>query len=157
MNFSRTNRYKRIPKPFREHSGTQTWKTRERMRTTPRVILILKQASSAARLHKTLAQKIVVTTSNNFSLKMCKHFRRTQRETCMWKLYHSLLQGWNFEEKWAFMFEQRQLFFQISYSWFYWGKEILSEHSNSSRFKQTSNVLNHNQTKKEEVMKCHFI
>ena len=35
------------------HSGTQTWKTRERMRTTPRVILILKQASSAARLHKT--------------------------------------------------------------------------------------------------------
>ena len=61
MNFSRTNRYKRIPKPFREHSGTQTWKTRERMRTTPRVILILKQASSAARLHKTLAQKIVVT------------------------------------------------------------------------------------------------
>ena len=33
------------------------------MRTTPRVILILKQASSAARLHKTLAQKIVVTTA----------------------------------------------------------------------------------------------
>ena len=61
MNFSRTNRYKRIPKPFREHFGTQTWKTRERMRTTPRVTLILKQASSAAILHKTLAQKIVVT------------------------------------------------------------------------------------------------
>ena len=61
MNFSRTNRYKRIPKPFREHSGTQTWKTRERMRTTPRVTLILKQESSAARLHKTLAQKSVVT------------------------------------------------------------------------------------------------
>ena len=61
MNFSRINRYKRIPKPFREHSGTQTWKTRERMRTTPKVILILKQASSTARLHKTLAQKIVVT------------------------------------------------------------------------------------------------
>ena len=37
------------------------WKTKERMRTTPRVILILKQASSAARLHKTLAQKTVVT------------------------------------------------------------------------------------------------
>ena len=31
------------------------------MKTTPRVILILKQASSAVRLHKTLAQKIVVT------------------------------------------------------------------------------------------------
>ena len=55
------NRYNRIAKPFREHSGTQTWKTRERMRTTPRVILILKQASSAAKLHKTLAQKNVVT------------------------------------------------------------------------------------------------
>ena len=41
--------------------GTQTWKTRERMRTTPRVILILKQASSAATLHKILAQKNVVT------------------------------------------------------------------------------------------------
>ena len=45
---------RRIPKPFREHSGTQKWKTRERMRTTPRAILILKQASSAARLPKTL-------------------------------------------------------------------------------------------------------
>ena len=31
------------------------------MRTTPRVILILKQASSAARLHKTLAQKLHLT------------------------------------------------------------------------------------------------
>ena len=37
-----TNRYGRIPEPFREHSGTQTWKTRERMRTNPRVILILR-------------------------------------------------------------------------------------------------------------------
>ena len=35
--------------------------TRERMRTTPRVILILKQACYAARLHKTLAQKTFVT------------------------------------------------------------------------------------------------
>ena len=34
------------------------------MRTTPRVILILKQASSAARLHKTLAQKQVLTFAN---------------------------------------------------------------------------------------------
>ena len=49
------------PEPSQEHSGTQTWKTRERMRTTPRVILILKQASSADRLHKTLAQKWHVT------------------------------------------------------------------------------------------------
>ena len=60
-NFSWTNRYGRMPEPFREHSGTQMWKTRERMRTTPGVILILKQASSAARLHKTLAQKLHVT------------------------------------------------------------------------------------------------
>ena len=38
------------------------------MRTTPRVILILKQASSAARLHKTQAQKNVVTvTAANIS------------------------------------------------------------------------------------------
>ena len=36
------------------------------MGTTPRVILILKQASSAARLHKTLAQKIVVTVSDRY-------------------------------------------------------------------------------------------
>ena len=36
------------------------------MRTTPRVILILKQASSAARLHKTLAQKVVLTDSRTF-------------------------------------------------------------------------------------------
>ena len=61
MNFSWTNIYRRIPKPFREYSGTQTWKTRERMKTTAKVILILKQASSAARIHKTLIQKIVVT------------------------------------------------------------------------------------------------
>ena len=33
------------------------------MRTNPRVILILKQASSAVRLHKTLAQKLVFTES----------------------------------------------------------------------------------------------
>ena len=37
-------------------------KTREQPKATPRVILILKQASSTATLHKTLAQKTVVTT-----------------------------------------------------------------------------------------------
>ena len=31
------------------------------MRTTPRVILTLKQASAAARLHKTLAQNLAMT------------------------------------------------------------------------------------------------
>ena len=45
------------------HSGTQTWITRERMRTTPWVTLILKQASSAARLQKTLARKLVLSTT----------------------------------------------------------------------------------------------
>ena len=39
----------------------------ERMRTTPRVILILKQASSAARPHKTLAQKLAMTGGTFFS------------------------------------------------------------------------------------------
>ena len=50
------------------HSGTvpgtfrnTNVENRERMRTTTRVILILKQASSGARLHETLAQNIVVT------------------------------------------------------------------------------------------------
>ena len=37
------------------------------MRMTPRVILILTQASSAARLHKTLAQKLVMTHMANGS------------------------------------------------------------------------------------------
>ena len=30
------------PEPFRENSGTQTWKTRNQMRIVPRMILILK-------------------------------------------------------------------------------------------------------------------
>ena len=34
------------------------------MRATPRVILILKQASSAVRLHKTRAQKLAMTDIN---------------------------------------------------------------------------------------------
>ena len=65
-NFSWTHRYERTPEPFREHSGTQTWKTRERMRTTPRKNLILKQASSAARLHKILARKLATTRWHEF-------------------------------------------------------------------------------------------
>ena len=39
------------------------------MKTTPRVILILKQASSAARLHKTLTQKLVLTWWHEFKKK----------------------------------------------------------------------------------------
>ena len=63
---------------IRTHSGTvpgiQTWKTRERMRTTPRVILILKQASSAGGLHNTLAQKlhVTVTQANPSNSVICK-------------------------------------------------------------------------------------
>ena len=45
-----------------EDPGTHLAKTsRERMRTTPRVILILIQASVRVRLHETLAQKMATT------------------------------------------------------------------------------------------------
>ena len=53
---------------IRKHSGTiqgtfryRNFKSIKRLSTTPRVILILKQGSSAARLHKTLAQKMAIT------------------------------------------------------------------------------------------------
>ena len=39
---SSTLRYGRTPEPFRENSGTQTWKTRNQLRIVPRMILILK-------------------------------------------------------------------------------------------------------------------
>ena len=51
------------------HSGTATktsrnaYGTNERMRTTPRMIFILKQVSFRVRPHETLAQKLVRTTS----------------------------------------------------------------------------------------------
>ena len=41
-NFSWTHRYRRAPEAFREHSGTQTWKTRNQIRIVPRMILIPK-------------------------------------------------------------------------------------------------------------------
>ena len=41
-NFSRTHRYGRTLEPFGEHSGTQTWKTRNKNRIVHRMILILK-------------------------------------------------------------------------------------------------------------------
>ena len=50
MNPQITTHSETVPGTFRNTK----WKTRERMRMTPRVILILKQASSAARLSKTL-------------------------------------------------------------------------------------------------------
>ena len=50
------------------------------MRTTPRVILILKQASSAARLHKNLAQKLVLTVLWRIVVKSTwKEFKRGWR------------------------------------------------------------------------------
>ena len=49
--------------PLWRRPGTRSVQARERMMTTPRAILILKRASSAARLHKTLAQKLATTGS----------------------------------------------------------------------------------------------
>ena len=43
--------------------GTHMAQTRERMRTTPRVILILKRAFCRARRHETLAQKMAMTVT----------------------------------------------------------------------------------------------
>ena len=49
------------PEILRRRPGTHLIQTRERMRTTPRVILILKQAVSAASWFETLAKKPAVT------------------------------------------------------------------------------------------------
>ena len=50
----------------RRRPGTHLVKARQRMRTTPRVILILKQASSTTRRRKTLAQKMATTHMLDF-------------------------------------------------------------------------------------------
>ena len=47
-----------------EPSRNALIQARERMRTTPRMILILKRASSTVRWHKTLAQKMATTVTN---------------------------------------------------------------------------------------------
>ena len=52
--------------PFRRRPGTHLAQTRERMRMTPRMILILKRASSRARPHETLAQKTAKTVFTGF-------------------------------------------------------------------------------------------
>ena len=49
------------------------------MKTTPRVILILKQASSAARLHKTLAQKLATTWWQEFRKKVSAATTQTKQ------------------------------------------------------------------------------
>ena len=48
------------PEPSRNALSTSV-QARERMRTTPRMILILKRASSTVSWHKTLAQKMITT------------------------------------------------------------------------------------------------
>ena len=52
-----------------ETSGTHLAQTRERKRTTPRVTLILKQASSTNRRRETLAQKMAKTEWQEFTRK----------------------------------------------------------------------------------------
>ena len=53
--------------PLRRRLEMHLAQTRERMRTTPRVILNLKQAYSAARLHETLAPKLATTWLQEFT------------------------------------------------------------------------------------------
>ena len=57
--------------------GSHLAQTRERMRTTPRVILILKQASSTTRRHETLEQKMATTLpKKSFTEKLFEDFER---------------------------------------------------------------------------------
>ena len=49
------------PEPLRSPHGTHYIITKERMRTAPRMILILKRVSSTACRHKMLAQKMITT------------------------------------------------------------------------------------------------
>ena len=58
------------PEPLRRRSGTYRTQNMERMRTTPRVILVLKKASLRARLHKTVAQKMAMTSEHEFRKKL---------------------------------------------------------------------------------------
>ena len=51
------------PELLRRRPGTHLVQARERMRTTPRVILFLKQASFRARLHIIMAQKMATTAA----------------------------------------------------------------------------------------------
>ena len=70
-----------------ETSGTHIEQTRERMRTTPTLILILKRASCGARLHETLAQKSAMIWWQEFTRKsptvppVC--FQESRKETAL--------------------------------------------------------------------------
>ena len=61
MTFWWSRYYRDAPEPLRSPPGTQRVITRERMRTVPRLILILKQVSSTVRGNKPLAQKTTMT------------------------------------------------------------------------------------------------
>ena len=54
-----------------ETSGNPFHTSQERMRTTPRVILNLKRASSTTRQRKTLAQKRATTWQQEFGKRVC--------------------------------------------------------------------------------------
>ena len=62
--------FKTTPELLRQRSGTHYVQARERMRTTSRVILILKRVSVRIRLHETLAQ-MTLTTIRSLVLEFC--------------------------------------------------------------------------------------
>ena len=55
------------PESIGRRPGTHMAQNRKRTRTTPRVMLILKQASSRARRHETLAQKMATTVMTHLT------------------------------------------------------------------------------------------
>ena len=57
------------PQPLRRRPGTQWVQCREQMRTIPRLIFILKQASSPTRWRKTLVQKMATIWWQEFTRK----------------------------------------------------------------------------------------
>ena len=115
-NFSWTHRYGRTPEPFREHSETLTWKTRERMRT-PRVILILKQASSAGRLHKT-GPEVGHDNYCHKSIRNFFHVRRLPLYQWVEKDRWSFKNYFRFFQLLLFVSCQRLIFFKESHTVF---------------------------------------
>ena len=61
--------YQGTTEPLWRNSGMHTAKTRERMRTTPKIIHILKRAYIRARLHETLAPKTTTRRWQEFTKK----------------------------------------------------------------------------------------
>ena len=116
-NFSWTQRYGRTPEPFREHSETLTWKTKERMRMTPRVILILKQASSAVRLHKT-GPKVGHDNYCHKSIRNFFHVRRLPLYQWVEKDQRSFKNYFQFFQLLLFVSCQRLIFFKKSHKVF---------------------------------------